>query len=1399
MKRILLSTLLAGAAIFAGYSLSGLAGAPEAATRAEAASCCELSQTEISLNNTDFIFHSVSVKAAEDMTVDVSGADWLQFAGLTESIAAGSQVSVDFAANGPTVVSRTAEILFKGKTSGNVTKLTVTQQPVNAGNAFPVKWNYDKTAANASNWTTTHYNQPNADIGSDNAYITAVGANNRKLTYSVTKSSIAVSGLYTGDYILYSVPCGEMKAGTDIDFFGCIDAASDQAPKYWVCEILDGGEWKLPKENDRYRNEDGDTYTFYTKYFSSYQYAYPNHTFTLSNDVKDGMVRVRCRVVGNRNGKDETLSETNTGAIFLPRFYCSMAAYPGVARKDVKKVGILGNSFTLYGIPYYLKEVARSQGHELDIRLHSKGSQTFENHLSLERSQKVFEENGYDYVLLQEQSTEYSDYAQNPTESTVTNCRNLAAKFRAGSPDARIILEHTWPFPNKTWYNFGTIDKFEENLHKGTLAVADAVDDINEVSLIGCAFTKAYKLGLTKLWDSDDKHPGPRGVYLKACVNYLTIFGEAFDANAADCGLNPVEADFLRKVAEETVLGTTPVYSELPKEDVSDGNKVAVLFADMPMSDTDFTATDIVKFPDGSKTTSINGNIFNVSVAKDEETTKVCSFMFMGEDTGQSVFSFIWKKSDGATRPLLNWSEKTSMLFNIPNDITVTKIRMQCTSAKNYTGTLTCSEGEVSTSDKYHTWTGNATGVLTFKHPNDKTVRLQGIEIEYEKNAAATSTGTALYENWDTYSDTWVAVDELGRKVATAGDGAVALQGDSEVSIGMFYYIWHGYHDTFSRSVTELLDENPSNPQWGADKQFHWIGKPWLGYYKGGDRYVIARHMQMLTDAGVDFLFLDCTNAYWYPAHVLAVMNEIDRRSALGLKSPKLAFCLNTKTPRTLNAIYELFYKTGDNDRFWYYYDGKPLMLANPDAADTNDTKVSDEARNYFTFRHSWAWMGGDNPGCWSWLENYPQQPGWVMDGDNKKIEQITVGVAQHAHSKIGKSYHNGAEPAYDEKGICKETPYGLYFQEQWDRAMEVKAPVVMVTQFNEWMAQRFVIDETTPLSYARPGGKEEVGETYFIDAYNAEFNRDIEPSTHPSIRDNYYLQLVSNIRKYRGASKIPAPTVDLTIDINGPFGQWDTETLEFRDDPNDSEYTSVGVQTSATLKRPTNDIVLSKVTQDDGNLYFYVQTVDDFYPFEESDFWMRLLLNTDCDYSTGWGGYDYCVYKDPDTGLYSLMKNDGGFTWKTVAAVEYREEGNEMHLRIPRAMLGLTAKSDIDFKWADNISDAPDVDIMSFISDGDVAPNGRFNYRYRGSADKSGIEEMTAGNSGQVSLRVNGDEVVIFNSGTENREVEIYNTLGQMSVRRVVAAGGSKTATLAPGVYIMHVAQQPAHKFIIR
>ena len=143
-------------------------------------------------------------------------------------------------------------------------------------------------------------------------------------------------------------------------------------------------------------------------------------------------------------------------------------------------------------------------------------------------------------------------------------------------------------------------------------------------------------------------------------------------------------------------------------------------------------------------------------------------------------------------------------------------------------------------------------------------------------------------------------------------------------------------------------------------------------------------------------------------------------------------------------------------------------------------------------------------------------------------------------------------------------------------------------------MAQRFLIENSDQYGFVRPGGTAKVGETYFVDVYNQEFSRDIEPSADSLIRDNYYLLMTSNIRKYRGVTRIPVPVVSKSIDLQGDYSQWDDVTPEFRDEPGDTYYISSTAQNVETRRRKAVDIVKAKVTKDEEYLYFYVEAAAD-------------------------------------------------------------------------------------------------------------------------------------------------------------------------------------------------------------
>ncbi len=613
--------------------------------------------------------------------------------------------------------------------------------------------------------------------------------------------------------------------------------------------------------------------------------------------------------------------------------------------------------------------------------------------------------------------------------------------------------------------------------------------------------------------------------------------------------------------------------------------------------------------------------------------------------------------------------------------------------------------------------------------------------------AALSAVASPLATMAETSPETWVVTDELNRPVANADDpnGARGTF-DPDVQIGMFYYIWHHTENTMKDNydVTDILNRSTTNPYWGPERTYHYGSKPWLGYYEAGDKDVMYRHLQMLTDAGVDFLVFDCTNGLTYVDRIQKMIEVIRQREKAGLRNPKLTCMAYNNQIVAIKDLWNGLYSKSEYADLWYQWNGKPLLLCNVTEA-KKDASVAD-ILSHFTLRTSWAWQGGKQD-TWSWLDSYPQKVGYTMVNGKKVPECISVGAAQHPTTNIGRSYHNGKQPAIDAKGLCAETPQGLYFAEQWKRAHSLsdseRPDVVLITQWNEHIAMRFRTGDATGADpgKVRPGGKKgDQNESYFVDVYNAEYNRDLEPSTHPLTRDNYYLQMVDNIRKYRGIKEeMPEPTHNIIIDMNGAFTQWEYEPQEFLDDKGDHAF----INTAHDLggRKSYNDITRCKVTQDNDNLYFFVEAAAMFKWDKTSTRNMRLLLNTTLKYNDGYYGYNFMLERDPNTKVYTLKKNKtpNKFEWENVPGVTIpsKEAIRQIMVAVPKSALGKAGNFDVDFKWVDNVNfDTDEGDPLLFYSEGDCAPNNRFNYRYKGSKcdetpatanDLSGIYEVVA------------------------------------------------------------------------
>jgi hypothetical protein len=572
-------------------------------------------------------------------------------------------------------------------------------------------------------------------------------------------------------------------------------------------------------------------------------------------------------------------------------------------------------------------------------------------------------------------------------------------------------------------------------------------------------------------------------------------------------------------------------------------------------------------------------------------------------------------------------------------------------------------------------------------------------------------------------SNSWSATDGLGRKLPTYPEAGKTKK---EKFVAMFYWTWHqGDDDTTYqvKNITEIVRKYPDamkdyhHPAWG-DKQpgfFYWE-QPLLGYYKTTDPWVLRKHAEMLADAGVDAVFFDCTNGSitWKESYE-ALMKSWDQAQKDGVIVPKIAYMLPFgPLPNSLVSLRQLYrdvYKPGRYKNLWFIWKGKPCIMGYPD--NLSNSAEDKEIAEFFTFRPGQPDYvdGSARNDQWGWLENYPQH-GYVKGGDGK-FEQATVGVAQNAGSSTnghcsafnlpgsyGRSFsqRNGFDPRID--GYL----YGWNFQEQWDRAFELDPELVFITGWNEYIAGQWLPKDGW------------TGDPFsFVDQFDWNHSRDIEPNKGWGDKgDVYYMQLINNVRKFKGMVAPEKASVPKTIKI-GKADSWGDVTPYFKHYIGNTLHRNYRGRYDQYYTNHTgrNNIAGAKVARDAERIYFYAETAGKLTPQTDRN-WMMLFIDTDRNKSTGWNGYDYIVNRVSPNGSKAIIEKNiaGRWEWEQVALAKFAINNNKLELEINRNVLNLSGKEiDIEFKWNDNMQE--NGNIMDFYVNGDTAPGGRFNFVY--------------------------------------------------------------------------------------
>lgn len=603
-------------------------------------------------------------------------------------------------------------------------------------------------------------------------------------------------------------------------------------------------------------------------------------------------------------------------------------------------------------------------------------------------------------------------------------------------------------------------------------------------------------------------------------------------------------------------------------------------------------------------------------------------------------------------------------------------------------------------------------GTLTYTPSADgKTVT-----ISYEVNGETVS--YTVPNNHNYLFGGYAATDDLGRSLFDSSE--VGAYDPEKRSIGLFYFLWHEEDvDQGVFDLQKILDElgmegaaNLNNGKYGSLGVMHWFAEPLYGYYYITDEWVLRKHVELLTNAGVDFLFFDATNGTTFSDRAIKLMKILHEFNEQGYDAPQIVFYTNTDYGKVLTELNNSIYRADVYPDTWYKINNRPVVIA-----------PSSNGNPKMTFMTS-QWPNAEpNDNAWPWMDfEWPQR---VYTTKTGAPLAVNVSIAQHSgtvcfsdsslkgnYTNRGRSFVNPdnipssdtaafdqvLKAAYDAwKADPSLSNQGLNFQAQWDHALSTEAPTILVTGWNEWLAGNWGC---------------------FVDTASVEFSRDAE-MMRGGYFDNYYMQMVYNIQRAKGTAPIIVQDARKPINVTGSFDQWSDIPVTYTDSKGDTAIRdSDGFGANHYVNTSgRNDIIEAKMIADTRNLYFYVKTAENITKYDADSSWMQLYLNVDREV-TGWYGYDFIINHkakgDFTTTVAGYNGTDGGYGFETCGEVSYRVDGNEMMIAVPLSMLGIEGymEIDVEFKWADSRTVYDEME--DFYCDGDIAPLGRMNFVYQ-------------------------------------------------------------------------------------
>ena len=238
---------------------------------------------------------------------------------------------------------------------------------------------------------------------------------------------------------------------------------------------------------------------------------------------------------------------------------CLISLICSAETTDSLRVLWIGNSFTYTNdLPKMVQKIASSKKMKLSCTRALVGGEQLSGHLKRQNLLDHLKHGGWDYVVIQEQSSNPAL----PTRQVITKVYPYAQKLcelvRENSPKAKILFYMTWghKYGNNDYVkDYPLDDGYQEMQERLKTSYLEMTYENNAwCAPVGMAWrrVRAERPNFV-LYSHDLEHPSVLGSYLAANVIFATIYQQQYQTNFI-ANLSIEDAEYIQQVAQKTVL-----------------------------------------------------------------------------------------------------------------------------------------------------------------------------------------------------------------------------------------------------------------------------------------------------------------------------------------------------------------------------------------------------------------------------------------------------------------------------------------------------------------------------------------------------------------------------------------------------------------------------------------------------------------------------------------------------------------------------------------------------------------------------------------------------------------------------------------------------------------------------